>query len=145
MIPWQVWVIMAVILFIVEIFTPGFILACFGISCLVTGLISFGGVGLKWQIVTFSITTLLIFFWLRPLVLKYLFSKKDDVKTNVDALIGKSGLVSEKISARSQTGRVRIGGEDWKAISLGGDDIEVGQKVTVEQIEGVKVLVRRQN
>jgi membrane protein implicated in regulation of membrane protease activity len=79
------------------------------------------------------------------LVLRYLFPKKYDVKTNIDALIGKSGLVTEKIISHLQTGRVRIGGEDWKAVSLTGSDIEVGQKVTVEQVEGVKVLVRRQN
>ena len=145
MIPWQVWVIIAVILFITEIFTPGFVLACFGIGCLVTGLFSFLGIGLKWQIVIFSITTIVIFFGLIPLVLRYLFPKKYDVKTNIDALIGKSGLVTEKIISHLQTGRVRIGGEDWKAVSLTGSDIEVGQKVTVEQVEGVKVLVRRQN
>jgi len=139
---WHIWVIVAIVLFIAEIFTTGFLLACFGVACLATGLISFFELGVKVQIITFSILTLVVFFGIRPFVLKYFYSSTGKIKTNVDALVGKTGIVSERIDPSTNKGRVIIGGEDWKGLSIGGSVIEIGQKITVVKVAGTKLLVK---
>lgn len=93
---WHVWVIVGILFFIGEIFTPGFFLACLGIACLGSGIASAFGLGIGSQVLVFSITTLAVFFGIRPFFLKYLHSPGTKVETNVKALVGKTGLVSGK-------------------------------------------------
>jgi len=133
----------SIVLFIGEIFTPGFLLACFGIACLFSGLTSFFGMGIKTQIIVFSISTLAVFFGIRPFVLKYFYTSTGKIRTNVDALVGKTGFVSERIDPSTNKGRVIIGGEDWKALSIDETVIEIGEKIIVVKVDGVKLLVKK--
>lgn len=61
-------------------------------------------------------------------------------RTNVDAIIGKTGIVAQKIT-RDVGGRVKVGGEDWKASAA--EDIEEGSKVVVTGITGATLIVER--
>jgi membrane protein implicated in regulation of membrane protease activity len=63
--------------------------------------------------------------------------------SNVDALIGKTGVVTKRI-ALHEPGMVKVGGEIWRAELVGGEDSakEVGVEVRVESIEGVTLKVR---
>lgn len=139
---WHIWVIVAIVLFIAEIFTPGFLLACFGVACLAAGLVSFFGLRIEVQIITFSISTIVVFFGIRPFMLKYFYSSAAKIKTNVDALVGKTGIVSERIDPNTNKGRVIVGGEDWKGVSIDETVIEVGEKITVVKVDGTKLLVK---
>jgi membrane protein implicated in regulation of membrane protease activity len=139
---WHIWIIIAMGFFIAEIFTPGFLLACFGIACLTTGLFSFFELGAKAQIITFSISTLVVFFGIRPFVLKYFYTSTGKLKTNIDALIGKTGLVSERIDPNINKGRVIIGGEDWRGISIDENIIETGEKIKVVRVDGTKLYIK---
>ncbi len=141
---WHFWIIIGILLFIFEIFTPGFVLASFGLSCIFTALAAMLGYGFKTQLIVFCIVTLAIFFSIRPVLKKYFYRFDDQLKTNVHALIGKSGMVIEKIQPSHNGGRVKIGGEDWKAQSLAGEEIEVGENVIIRKIEGVTVFVDKE-
>ena len=58
-------------------------------------------------------------------------------------LIGMSGVVEETVDGDSGTGLVTIDGNGWSARTVYADEVlEVGTKVTVVAIEGVKVIVR---
>jgi membrane protein implicated in regulation of membrane protease activity len=139
---WHVWVIVAIALFIGEILTPGFVLACFGVGCLASAVMAYADWDLKWQLGTFCVATLLMFFTIRPLFLIYL-SPAIEVPTNVDRLVGKIGLVTEAIDGHAGTGRVTVCGEDWRAISAAGTVvIAPGRKITVLRVDGAKLLVR---
>ena len=63
---WQLWVIVGIVLLILEIFTPGFVVACLGIAFLIVAVPAFFGWDIKWQIVVFCIANLGIFFCIRP-------------------------------------------------------------------------------
>lgn len=139
---WQIWVIGAIVLFIAEIFVPAFFLACFGVGCLVSALVSFLGMGVNAQILFFSGSTLVVFFAIRPFFLKYLYSSDAGVKTNVEALVGKTGLVTETIDPLSNSGRVIVGGEDWRGTSVDETVIEPEEKVVVVKVVGAKLLVK---
>ncbi|MBN2071406.1 MAG: NfeD family protein [Candidatus Krumholzibacteriota bacterium] len=140
---WVIWVIAGILLLIGEVLTPGFLFACFGIACLTTGLFAALSFGIKTQIVVFSVSTLLVFFGIRPVMLKYLHKSGSRLKTNVDALVGKTGMVVEKIDPVKGTGRVLVGGENWRGVSIDDTRIEKGTRITVKRVEGTKLLVNR--
>lgn len=139
---WHIWTIFALILFILEIFTPGFLLASFGIGCLFSALAAGVGLSVKLQVVGFIVGTLVAFFGVRPFFTKFCYRASCGVKTNVDALVGKTGRVTEEINQELDSGRVLVGGDDWKAISVDGDIINKGTMVEVVRIEGIRVFVK---
>ena len=140
---WHVWIIAAVIFFVAEIFVPGFFLACLGVGCVASALVS-TIISAEWfQLLVFSISTLAAFFTIRPMVFRYLYGRSRDVKTNVDALPGRKARVVETINPLEGTGRVKIEGEEWKAVSVDEAEIEKGEQVVVEKVEGAKVYIRK--
>ena len=138
---WQAWVVVGVILLIFEIFTPGFVTACFGIGCFAAGIASALGLGYLVQTVIFCSVSLVLFFTIRPIVKKHLYNTNESIKTNTDVLIGLVGLVDETIDPTGDSGRVKVGGDDWRAISLDNTLIEKGKKVVVKKVEGAKIFV----
>jgi len=141
---WHLWLMGAIVLFIAEVLTPGgFILACLGAACLAASLAAVLQVGYPGQIISFAGAALILFFGIRPLFVKYFVRNAVHLKTNVEALIGKAGLVLEDIDPHTRQGRVKVGGEDWKAISAEETFIPAGEKVVVVGVEGVKVIVKK--
>ena len=139
---WHIWAIVAIVLFIGEVFTPGFVLASFGIGALFSSVAAGLGLEIKGQVAGFISGTLVAFFGVRPLFTRYGYKGSSGVKTNVEALMGKTGRVSETIDDARNSGRVLVGGDDWKAVSLDGSVIEKDTRVEVVRVEGVKVIVR---
>ncbi|MBN1594129.1 MAG: NfeD family protein [Candidatus Coatesbacteria bacterium] len=140
---WHIWVIIGVALLIAEIFTPGFVLACFGVGCLVAALFAAFDLGLTVEVIIFCIASVVAFFAVRPLFVKRFYrSDNDAARTNVDALVGKQGMVAERIDPSQNVGRINLGGDSWKAISEDGAVIERGEKVEVTRVEGTKLYVK---
>ena len=141
--PWHVWAVASAVFFIAEIFVPGFFLACLGVGCLASAVVSIVLYQPWVQLLVFSVATIASFFTIRPLVFKYFYNTTEDLKTNVNALPGKHARVVEDIDPLAGTGRVKIEFEEWKAVSKGDAGIRKGEKVVVEKVEGSKVYVRR--
>jgi membrane protein implicated in regulation of membrane protease activity len=139
---WAAWLISAIVLMIAEIFTPGFVLACFSIGCLVSCVTAFFTHSIPIQISAFIISSLLIFFFIRPLMRLFILGDGHDEKTNVDALIGKLGMVSEPIDPSRNTGRVLVGGEDWKGVTENREFLNEGTEIEVLKVDGTKLVVK---
>lgn len=139
---YQIWLIIAIILVIVEICTAAFGSICFAIGAGLAALAAALGGGVTWQIIVFAAVSLLTFIFLRPVVIRFLDRKSKDVKTNADALVGRKGIVSERIDAKQHTGRVAIDGDDWKAVSEDGSVIEKGISVEIVKLDSIIVTVR---
>lgn len=140
---WHMWVVVGIFLFIAEVFTTGFLVACFGVGCLASGFTAYFGAGLTAQLLTFSISTAAALVAVRPFF-KRLSARGPELKTNVDALLGQSGRVSEKINPAANTGRVLIGGDDWRALSVNDKEIDEGHRVIVVKVAGTKVFVKEE-
>lgn len=140
--PWHIWVIIALISFIIEIFTSGFAIACLSVGGLAAAVASAFNIPLIWQIVVFAVFTLLAFIFVRPAVQKYFFKSSPGKKTNVDALVGKRGRVSSDIDPAVGYGRVAIDGDDWKAVSADGNLIGKGQTVEVVSVDSIILTVK---
>lgn len=138
--PWHIWIIVALIFFIMEIFTPGFAVACLSIGAIGSSIASACGLELKFQILVFAIATLLAFVLVRPVVLKLFHNKSKEVLTNVDALVGKHAIVSEEIKP-IVGGRVKVDGDDWKAVTADGSPVEAGKVVRILKVDSVILTV----
>ena len=140
---YQYWLIAAILLVIFEICSATFGAICFAIGAGFSALAAGLGANLTWQIVIFAAVSLLTFVFLRPFMLKFMDRKSKDVKTNADALIGRRGIVSERIDEEQHTGRVAIDGDDWKAVSEDGSVIEKGASVEIVKRESIIVTVKK--
>lgn len=140
---WQIWAIIALILIIIEIFTPGFALLCIAIGAIGGSIVSAFHLSYAWQIIVFAVVTAVCFIFVRPVLLKIFYTKKDrNILTNADALIGKMATVTETIDGNKDEGRIKIDGDDWKAVSEDGSIIEKGNKVTVTKIDSIILTVK---
>ena len=141
---WIYWLIASGIFFIVEIYTVGFFIFWFAIGALIAMTVSLFTNNLIIQSTVFLISSTLLLFATKPFVNK--FSKnKDNIKTNVNALIGKTGLVTKKIDPIKETGQIKVNGEKWSAITKDEIKIEEGTQVIIKEIKGVKAVVSPKN
>lgn len=140
---WHIWVIIALIFVIVEMFTTGFAVMCISVGCLFGAGASVIGWDIEWQLLSFAIGTALAFITVRPLVYKFFYKRSPEVKTNTDALIGRRAVVTERIEGELHPGRVKIDGDDWKAIPLADETIEVGEAVEVTAINSIILTVKK--
>ena len=140
---WHIWVIIALIFVIVEIFTSGFAVMCISFGCLFGAGASLLEWELKWQLLVFAIGTVLAFMTVRPLVYKFFYKKVGEVKTNAEALIGRRAIVTERIEGELHPGRVKVDGDDWKAICESAEPIEVGEAVEITALNSIIVTVKK--
>ena len=141
---WQMWVVAALVLIIIEIFTSGFAIACLSAGCLLAAVGASFELSLAWQFGLFALGTFLGFIFIRPFVLKLMNknANKNNVTTNMDNLIGRKAVVTERIE-KDGYGRVKIDGDDWKARMDDEGEAEVGEKVTIINHESIILTVKK--
>lgn len=136
------WFLFAIGLLIAEATLSGFVALFFGIGAVVAGGVALLGFGLATQIWIMGIVSLLGIIFGRKLLVSRVKVNKDVIKTNVDALIGKEGVVTFKIPPFGK-GRILCNGESWSAEGVDGIEIDEGQKVIVREIRGVTAIVEK--
>jgi len=93
------------------------------------------------QVIVFVISSAILLLLTRPFVKK--MTKGQKVNTNADSLIGKTAVVTKKTDELGLSGEAKVAGSIWTICSSDGTPIEENEKVTVEKIEGVKLIVRK--
>jgi membrane protein implicated in regulation of membrane protease activity len=126
---WQVWAVVAVICLILELSSGDFFIICFSIGAVFAIISAVLGLSIYWQIFIFAIFSLLSVIFVRPVALRWLHKNEPNKPTNADALIGRTGRVTEAIPAGGN-GYVQIDGDLWKAVSTG-EDIAIDSTVRV--------------
>ena len=137
---WWIWMIIAALFIVGEIFTAGFFLFCFGIGAAVAGVLDLLGVGFGWQLAVFVGVSGVLFVSSRRLAER--FSKKQPPGIGADRFIGKKGIVLEEIDNSLNTGRVRLDKEEWRADSEPDSIIPKGQRVEVVRLDGTDLVVK---
>lgn len=142
---WQVWLVAALLLFVAEMVAPGFWLLSVAIGCLAAGVVSLIAPGALIPALTFAAGTLLSLVGIRPFLLRLLHPRGTEVRTNVDALAGQVGIVSERVDPATGKGRVLVEGQDWRAASLMDTALEPGTRVMVVRVEGATLYVDKES
>lgn len=132
------WLILIIVLTIIEISTTSLVSIWFVISAILALITSFFTDSILIQFAIFVIGGIILLILTRNFVKK--ITKKDDVKTNADRLIGMTAVVTEEIK-KNEPGEVKVDGKRWTAIS--NKKIKVGEEVKILEIEGVKLKVER--
>ena len=140
---WHIWLIVAVVFVIVEVFSISFVFLCFSLGCIFSAIGAYLGLGPVWQVLIFSVVTFVSFFTVRPLMRKYAFRKSSKVKTNSDALTGQKGRVTQTIDLSKNTGRVFVYGDDWKAMSEDNQVIPENELIEVVKVDSTTLIVKQ--
>ena len=138
-----IWLALTAVLLLIEIVTLGLTTIWFAAGALFAFFAALLGMNQGIQIGVFVVVSVVLLFFTRPLAVKYLNTKT--IKTNTEALVGKTARVIVDINNLKSQGQVVISGLEWTARSS--DDtvvFKIGDAVTIVGIEGVKLIVEGQ-
>lgn len=138
---WQLWLLAGVGLMIAEMIAPGFWLMSVAVGCFAAAVAGFLPFDLNVQVMTFAGGTIASLALLRPFLLRRLHG---GVRTNTEALIGKTAVVTQRLGPQGQTGRLLVEGEDWRALSVDDAAVEPGTRVIVVEVDGATLKVERE-
>ncbi|MFI5763104.1 NfeD family protein [Streptomyces sp. NPDC051563] len=136
---WLIWLIVAGVLAVAEIFTLTAALGLLGVAALITAGSAALGLPMPLQFLVFTITAAGGVLVVRPMMLRRMLRPQVE-RFGVDALVGRSAYVVAEVTGAG--GRVRIGGEEWTARAY--DEalvIPPGTTVDVVEISGATALV----
>lgn len=135
-----IWLGLVVVFLVVEAACPIHLVSIWFAVGSLSALVVYMLGGPVWlQIVLFLAVSALLLAMLWPWTRKYLTPKL--ISTNVDAVIGSTGLVTAAIDNVAAAGQVKLSAMVWTARSTSGEPIPVGTRVRADRIEGVKVFV----
>ena len=135
-----VWIAVLVLAVVAEAMTSDLVAIWFVPAAIVSMVVVLLSAPLWLQIVVFVAVGLALVIATRPLCRKLM--KSSSTRTNADALIGKTCIVTEEIRNIDEVGEVKIGGLCWSARAADADRvIAVGEQVVVMEIQGVKLIV----
>lgn len=135
---WVLWLIIIFLLTVLEVATVNLVSVWFIASALGSLICSFFIDSFYFQFAIFVCLGLILMLITRPILVKKL--KKAGENTNANRVIGMKALVTEDIKKNS-IGEVKVDGKRWSAISK--EEFRSGDYVVVDAIEGVKLVVRK--
>lgn len=135
------WGVIFVITLIAEIASMQLISIWFTVGSVGAFIAAMKGVGFAGQLGIFVAISLVLLLATRPLLAKLRVNQEP--RTNADKNIGETAVIIEEVDPALGTGRARIGGVDWIAVSETGEILPAEAIVTVTRVEGAKLFVRR--
>ncbi|MET9550415.1 NfeD family protein [Streptomyces sp. NPDC006627] len=136
---WLLWLIVAAVLAVAEIFTLTAALGMLGVAALVTAVGAAIGLPLPFQLLVFALVATITLLFVRPLAVRHVLQPQA-ARFGIDALVGRAAYVVSEVSGLG--GRVRIDGEEWTARAY--DEtlvIPPGKTVDVVEISGTTAFV----
>lgn len=136
--PWN-WMILAAVLFVLEVAAPGIFFMWFGVAAAATGIIAFAfAIGWQWQLIWFCLLSLLALLLALRYLRKYpLESERPLLNERAVQHIGQSfDLVDPIVNGR---GSVKIGDSVWR---VEGPELPKGARVKVTGSDGAVLKVQ---
>lgn len=130
------WLCLFVLLLGFEIATFNLVSIWFALGALSAAFVTLLTGNIMIQVGTFIIISIIVLLIMKPLVHK--FSKPLIIPTNLDRVIGKTGIVTEEIT-KTKVGEVLVEGKKWSAVS--NKKIKKDSFVKILSIDGVKLSV----
>lgn len=113
--PWLIWLIIAAVLAVAEIFTLTAALGMLSVTALVTAGAAAVGLPVPLQLVVFTVAAVASMVFVRPITVRHLLHPQAE-RFGIDALVGKAAYVVSEVTGLG--GRVRIDGEEWTAAPM---------------------------
>lgn len=138
-----IWAGLLLLFLVLEAVTVQLVSIWFALGALGALIATLCGAGAAVQVAVFAAVSLGALILTRPLVRK--FTSRKAQSTNADRNIGATAIVLEAIDNVQGAGQVQVNGMVWTARSVSGQLIPKDALVTVERIEGVKLIVSPQS
>ena len=139
---WLMWLILAAILLIGEVFTAGFFLFWFSVGAAAAGLSALLlGANEVVQLIIFVVVSGVLFATGRKFANRV--TKKQPPGIGADRFAGGTGVVLEEINPHENTGKIRVGQDSWRAESENGEIVPVGAAIKVLRIDGTRAIVKK--
>jgi len=137
---WWVWVLIAFVLLTIEFFSTTMHIGFFAVGAfLVAILVGFGvAIPLWGQLLVFAITSVIALIFVRPIIVRRLGLSRTPV---VDTMIGEEAIATAEIAAGA-IGKAELRGSSWNARNVGETTLAIGQRCTVERIDGLLLHVK---
>lgn len=135
---WVVWLIIVILLALIEITTINLTTVWFVTSGILALIVSLYVDNYILQFGIFVIVGVILLITTKPFLTKFI--KQHKVRTNVDRIIGMTGVVTEKIG-KNEDGEVKVDGKKWTAYA--DKAIKKGDLVKILEIKGVKIKVEK--
>ena len=137
---WWIWMGLAALFLVGEIFTAGFFLLWFSLGAAAAGILALLGVARPGQFIVFIVVSGILYVLGRRFAERV--TEKQPPGIGADRFIGKHGVVLDEIDNLKNVGRVRLEREEWKAESDTGESIQSGVRVKVTRMSGTHLVVR---
>jgi inner membrane protein len=137
---WWIWILIGFGILGLELTAATLHIGFFAVGALVVAILVGMGIDLPFwgQLAIFTVSSLLAFFFLRPILVRKL---KLDVKNVVDSLVGEQAVVLEDMSVGG-IGRAEMRGSSWGARNVGETALLRGQRCVVTHVDGLVIHVR---
>ena len=132
-----IWLFVVILSLVVEFMTSELVSIWFFVGSFTSMILALCKVDEAIQVIVFVAVSIIFMAGARPFVKKW--TKRNEIKTNVDSLVGRIAIVTEDIIDGNR-GVVKLDSQEWSAIS--NDDIKKGVKVVILSIEGNKLIVK---
>lgn len=134
-----VWMVSAGLLAIGELLTAGFFLLPFAVGAGAAGVLALAGVSVATQIVMFIVVSVAFLWLLQRFAIKDIHGELQPV--GAARYIGSHAVVIEAVERLGNSGRVKMGTEDWRATIDTDEQIPVGTEVRVVEVRGSRLVV----
>lgn len=141
------WIIVAVSLAILEIFTAGFFIIFFAAGAAITAVSALFITNVTAQLTIFLISSVIMVWFARPIVKKaFNISDLPTKPSNVETLVGEEILVLEDVSRYSGRVKVLHTGEIWTAYLDKSEEedstLPAGAEGVVASVDGAKLVIK---
>ena len=134
-----IWLGLIITLTLIELLTANLVTVWYIASAILALVLSIFIDNYLIQFSVFVIVGTILLFTTRDYLMRLLVKKKE--KTNLDRVVGMTGVVTEEIS-KNKPGEVKVDGKKWTAIS--DKKIKVDSIVKILEIDGVKLKVEEE-
>lgn len=143
---WLIWLIIAALLVIIELFTFLVATFCLSVGCLFAMIMSIFDLSLEMQLVGLIAGTVIAFIAFAPMIRRWQKDKEQSrgngMASNMDALINRVVDVVEPIPAYG-VGRVKVDGDRWQARCTDGSEVPAGARVRITGYDSIILDVEK--
>jgi membrane protein implicated in regulation of membrane protease activity len=134
------WLALGLVLVILEALGGAYVLLSLGVGAMITSVPAYLGLRhLGILLGVFAAASLLAFFAAR----RVFHGRDGAVETNMEAMVGMEGVVTQPIRGTLGAGYAKVQGEDWRAICPSGGSLDAGATIVVKGHTGVTLNVEQ--
>ncbi|MBO7672074.1 NfeD family protein [bacterium] len=139
---WEIFVVVAIVAIILEMFTPTLFFLSIALAALVTAIVSLFGLNMTWLIIICSALSLVSLLFVRPWLKALMHHEPNGVEFKSE-YIGKIVKATEDITTSS--GAIAIYGERWDArlSDEKAEKIPAGEEVKIVKNDSIVLYVEK--